>query len=61
MGKSMSTIAAAMIVRDGADTLERCLDSIKAYVDEIVVGIDSRTVDNSEEIARSYNASTFHF
>ena len=50
-----------MIVRDGADTLERCLDSIKAYVDEIVVGIDSRTVDNSEEIARSYNASTFHF
>lgn len=52
-------ISACMIVRDGAETLERALTSIKGYCDEIVVGIDTRTVDNSEEIARKFGAETF--
>lgn len=54
-------ISACMIVRDGAETLEKALKSLDGYVEEIVVGIDSRTVDNSEAIARQYNAKVFPF
>jgi glycosyltransferase involved in cell wall biosynthesis len=57
----MSTIAAAMIVRDGGDTLDRCLASICDYVDEIVIGIDDRTADDTEAIAKRYGAITFPF
>ncbi|MBN1167117.1 MAG: glycosyltransferase [Methanospirillaceae archaeon] len=57
----MSTIAAAMIVRNGGDTLESCLASICDYVDEIVIGIDDRTTDDTDTIAKRYNAFTFPF
>ncbi len=52
-------ISACMIVRDGAETLERALTSIKGYCDEIVIGIDTRTIDNTEEIAKKFGAITF--
>lgn len=52
-------ISACMIVRDGAETLEKALSSINGYCDEIVIGIDTRTVDNSEEIAQKFGAITF--
>lgn len=57
----MIKISACMIVRDGAGTLGKALSSLNGYVDEIVVGIDSRTVDKSETIARQFKANTFRF
>lgn len=50
-----------MIVKDGAETLERCLVSIAPYVHEIVIGIDSRTTDETREIAEKYHAKVFEF
>ena len=44
-------ISACIITRDEEDLLPHCLDSV-AWVDEIVVVVDSRSRDKSEKIAR---------
>ena len=54
-------ISAALIVRDGESTLERCLLSIKDHVDEIVIALDSRTKDKSKSIARKYGAKVYRY
>lgn len=41
--------------------IERCLRSVLPYTNNIIVGIDDRTTDNTEEIAKSFGAKTFHF
>ena len=43
-------ISACMIVRDGEATLERALSSLKGYVDEIIIAVDSRTTDRTRDI-----------
>lgn len=50
-----------MIVRDGAETLDRALSSLKGYCDEIVLCIDSRTVDDTEKIGKKHNAVISYF
>lgn len=50
-----------MIVRQGEDTLPNALESVRNFVDEIVVGIDDRTTDHTEEIAKEYGAKIFWF
>jgi tetratricopeptide (TPR) repeat protein len=47
-----------MIVRDEEEMLPRCLESVKDYVDEIVI-VDTGSVDRTIEIARSYGARVF--
>jgi tetratricopeptide (TPR) repeat protein len=54
-------ISACMIVRDGAETIEAALKSVRDLVNEIVVGIDSRTKDNSREIIEKYTNNVFEF
>ncbi|WP_241676404.1 TPR domain-containing glycosyltransferase [Bremerella volcania] len=49
-----------MIVRDAARTLEPCLESIRPWVDEIVI-VDTGSVDQTLEIAERYQARVFHF
>jgi len=44
-----------MIVRDGADTLRNCLESVRGLVDEMVV-VDTGSTDSSPEIARQCGA-----
>ena len=56
----------AMIVRDCATELERCLKSFAAYPDEIVVvntGIDEseKGFKETNGVARSFGAKIFHF
>lgn len=48
-------VSAAMIVRDEAATLGRCLASIAGWCDELVV-VDTGSVDDTVEVARSFGA-----
>ncbi len=54
------TITLAMIVRNEARHLAKCLDSVQALVDEIVI-VDTGSNDNTLEIARRYTDHTFIF
>lgn len=47
------TLAVALIVKNEAQHLKSCLDTVHDWVDEIVV-MDSGSTDNTEEIARAY-------
>ena len=56
----------AMIVRNCADSLERCLKTIAAYPDEIVIvntGVDESEPGFKEtsRVAESFGAKVFHF
>jgi tetratricopeptide (TPR) repeat protein len=48
-------LTAAMIVRDEAEHLPACLESIRNVVDEIVI-VDTGSTDDTVSIARSYGA-----
>ena len=49
----MSTISLCMIVKDEEAVLDRCLNSVKAAMDEIVI-VDTGSADRTKEIARKY-------
>jgi len=51
-------ISAAMIAKDEEEFLPACLQSIRQYVDEIIV-VDTGSRDHTVEIARSYGARVF--
>lgn len=51
-------ISFCMMVRDESENLPRCLDSIKDVADEIVV-VDTGSLDNTVEIAKSYGAKVY--
>lgn len=51
-------ISACYIVRDEAHVLERSLESIYRYVDEIIV-VDTGSVDQTISVARRYGAKIF--
>lgn len=55
------TISAAIIVRDGEKHLRRCLESLTTLVSEFVIGIDDRTVDGTETIARKFTDRIYYF
>lgn len=52
------TLAVALIVKNEAQHLEACLETVHDWVDEIVV-LDSGSSDNTEEIARRYTDKFF--
>ena len=58
--KTEPTISCCMIVKDEEAFLEKCLDSVKDYVDEIII-VDTGSVDRTVEIARNFtNKIYFH-
>jgi len=61
MSEQKPTVALCMIVKDEAATLERAIRSVLPVVDEIVIGIDDRTTDESERIARQFTDAVFRF
>lgn len=54
----MPTISVAMIVKNEAQDLALCLDTVKDWVDEIVI-LDSGSSDNTKEIALNYGAKFY--
>lgn len=54
----MPTLSVAMIVKNEAQDLAQCLDSVKDWVDEIVI-LDSGSTDETEQIARRYGAKFY--
>jgi glycosyltransferase involved in cell wall biosynthesis len=52
-------IAAAIIVKNEADHLRRCLGSIRDFCDEIVV-VDTGSTDDTVAIAESFGAKVLH-
>lgn len=55
-----ATISACMIVKDEAHNLDRCLSSIRNYVDEIIV-VDTGSTDDTVETARKYTDKIFYY
>ena len=50
------TISACIIAKDSENKLGACIESIKSFVDEIIVGIDNTTTDETKRIAEKYGA-----
>jgi len=43
-------ISLAMIVKNEAQTIERTITSVRDYIDEVIIGLDSESSDDTEEI-----------
>jgi glycosyltransferase involved in cell wall biosynthesis len=56
----MSTVSLCMIVRDEEIMLERCLTSIVAIADEIII-VDTGSTDRTIEIAQKFTDKIHHF
>lgn len=54
-----ASVALTLPVRDEGKDLGRVLASFRGFVDEIVVGIDPRTKDNTEAVAKRYADKVF--
>ncbi|WP_297633263.1 glycosyltransferase family 2 protein [uncultured Clostridium sp.] len=54
------TLSLCMIVKDEEKTLERCLESIRTFVDEIII-VDTGSQDKTKDIAKKFNAKIFDF
>lgn len=58
MGKQ--SIGLSMIVKNEESVLERCLNSVQGYVDEIVI-VDTGSTDQTKAIAKSLGAKVFDY
>ncbi|OXS62677.1 glycosyl transferase [Cohnella sp. CIP 111063] len=56
----MITISLCMIVKNEEAVLERCLESVRDAVDEIVI-VDTGSTDRTVEIARRWTDAVYHF
>ncbi len=59
LAKKGFTLSATLPVRDEGHDLEPTLASLRAIADELVVGIDPRTTDNTWEVAAQYADRVF--
>lgn len=54
------TVSLCMIVKNEEQVLNRCLDSVKDLVDEIII-VDTGSTDNTLKIARNYTEKIYFF
>lgn len=57
-GRPKGSLAVAMIVRNEARCIARCLDSVRPWVDKMVV-LDTGSTDNTIELARQAGADVY--
>ncbi|WP_368895209.1 glycosyltransferase [Priestia megaterium] len=55
-----SFISLCMIVRNEERVLKRCLESIKDYVDEIII-VDTGSIDNTKNIASAFTTNVYNY
>ncbi|MGO4696702.1 glycosyltransferase [Paenibacillus sp. 2TAB26] len=55
----MITISLCMIVKNEEQVLEKCLNSVKDLVEEIII-VDTGSTDKTKEIAANYTSRIFH-
>lgn len=53
------TVSVCMIVKDGEYTIGKTLQTVERIADEIIIGIDEKTTDETERIAKKFGAHTF--
>jgi len=53
------TLSVCMIAHNESLDIAKCLSKVKPIADEIIIGIDRNTTDNTREIAESYGAVCF--
>ena len=53
-------LSLVMIVRDSAQTMPACLESIRPWVDEMII-VDTGSVDETPRIVESFGGKLFHF
>lgn len=56
----MITISLCMIVKNEEKTLERCLESVKGSVEELII-VDTGSIDKTKEIAQKYTQKVYDF
>lgn len=56
----MPNISLVMIVKDESAHLHTCLESVKEYVNEIII-VDTGSTDNTIEIAKTHGASVYEY
>lgn len=56
----MISISVCMIVKNEADILRRCLDSLRGIWDELII-VDTGSVDDTVSIAKEYTDKVFSF
>ena len=57
---TMATLSLCMIVKNEEAVISRCLESVKAAADEIII-VDTGSTDKTKEIAHSYTPLVFDF
>ena len=57
--ENRATISACMIVKNEEEMLPNCLESIRSWVDEIII-VDTGSTDKTVEIAKSYGAKIYN-
>src|SRR5207249_11363200 len=58
--RSRLEISLCMIARDNANTIQAALESIKPWVDEMIV-VDTGSIDETPKIARRLGAGVYRF
>ncbi len=53
------TLSVCMIAKDSEYTLGKTLQTVKSIADEIIIGIDETTTDETERVAKKFGAKTF--
>lgn len=48
------TVSFCAIVKNGENDIKRLLDSVQPYIDEIIIGVDKTTTDNTFQIISEY-------
>ncbi|MDP5277188.1 tetratricopeptide repeat-containing glycosyltransferase family 2 protein [Chengkuizengella axinellae] len=57
---SSATISLCMIVKNEEEVLERCLETVTSFTDEIII-VDTGSTDRTKEIASKYTTKIFDF